>query len=526
MGCLSRPMKNLLPLFCLLVSSAVAADKPNVIIVMTDDMGYSDLGCFGSEIQTPNVDALAEKGLRFSQFYNFGKCCPTRAGLMTGLYSHLAGVGGMARDERLSGYRGRLNHNCVTIGEALRPAGYSTIQTGKWHLGGAKKDWWPSRRGFDRVFGSPLGGGFYFRPSAFYSYREVVRNETVLYTPKKDPPKGWYTTDAYTDEGLAFVREAVDEETPFFWYLAYNAPHWPLRAKPEDIAKYRGKYRIGWDKVRQQRHARLVELGLIESKWDLSPRDGTVPAWSKLSEKQKDEQDHIMATYAAMIDCVDQNMGKVVRELKKLDVFENTLILFLCDNGGSSEPSKLGLNKGKGVIGTAESFAYYGKSWANVSDAPFRKYKSNLHEGGIATPFVAHWPAGIPAARQGEIVHEPAHVIDLMATCVDLAGASYPETFKDQPIHPMEGTSLRPAFEGRTLNRKTPLFSEFSGNRAVRDGKWKLVSDKGKKWELYDMEADRTELNNLAAKMPKKVKALSAFYDAWAKRCLVKKKKK
>jgi arylsulfatase len=234
----------------------------------------------------------------------------------------------------------------------------------------------------------------------------------------------------------------------------------------------------------------------------------------------------MMATYAAMIDCVDQNMGKIVRELKKLDEFENTLIMFLCDNGGSAEPSKLGLNKGKGVIGTAESFAYYGKSWANVSDAPFRKYKSNLHEGGIATPFVAHWPAGIPAARQGKIFREPAHVIDLMATCVDLAGATYPETFKDQPIHPMDGTSLRPAFEGRTLSRKTPLFSEYAGNRAVRDGKWKLVADKGKKWELYDMEADRTELNNLAAKMPNKVKALSALYDTWAKRCFVKKKKK
>lgn len=507
-------------------SARSESPRPNIIIIMTDDMGFSDLGCFGSEIETPHLDSLAYSGLRFSQFYNFGKCCPTRAGLLTGLYSHQAGVGAMTRDEKLPGYRGRLNENCVTIGEVLKPAGYRTIQTGKWHVGGKKKEWWPTRRGFDRCFGSPLGGGFYFRPSAFNKYREVVRDETVLYTPKIDPPEGWYTTDAYTDEGLAFVRDAVSEDKPFFWYLAYNAPHWPLRAKPEDIAKYRGKYQVGWDQIRQQRHQRLIELRIIDSKWQLSPRDSKVPAWETLSEEEKSEQDHIMATYAAMIDCVDQNVGKIVEELKKLQIFEDTVILFLCDNGGSAEPGHIGVNKGKGETGTAESFAYYGASWANVSDTPFRKFKSNLHEGGIATPFVAHWTAGISSELNGSIVHDPAHVIDLMATCVDLTGANYPSTFNGQTIFPMSGISLRPAFRGQHLQRPAPLCSEYNGCRAVRDGHWKLVADKGKSWELYNMETDRTELNDLGSKMPGKVEELSAIYEAWAKENFVLKKRK
>ena len=500
--------------------------QPNIIIIMTDDMGYSDLGCFGSEIETPNLDALAAKGLRFSQFYNVGKCCPTRASLLTGLYSHQAGVGAMTQDEKLPGYRGRLNEQCVTLGEVLGPAGYLTIQTGKWHVGGLKKEWWPSRRGFEKSFGSPLGGGFYFRPSAFNQYREVVRNETVLYTPKIDPPEGWYTTDAYTDEGLNFVREAAEEQKPFLWYLAYNAPHWPLRAKAEDINKYRGKYQVGWDVIRQLRHQKLIEQGLIKDTWKLSPRDSTVPAWETLSDKQREEQDLRMATYAAMVDCVDQNVGKIVKELKELRVYENTLLMFLCDNGGSAEPSPMGINKGKGVCGTPESFAYYGACWANVSDTPFRKFKSHMHEGGIATPFVAHWHDGIQKDLHGTIIHEPAHVRDLMSTCIDVSGAPYPKTFKGQPIIPLEGASLTPAFQGQSLNRKEPLFFEFNKAQAVRQGTFKLVTQPGGKWELYNMESDRTELNNLATKHPEKVEEIAKSYEAWAKRCNVEKKKK
>lgn len=513
----------LLLIFCQLL--AAQAPRPNIIIIMTDDMGYSDLGCFGSEIETPHLDGLAAKGLRFSQFYNAGKCCPTRASLLTGLFNHQAGVGAMTRDEGLPGYRGRLNDRCVTLGEVLGPAGYRTIQTGKWHVGGKKKEWWPSRRGFEKSFGSPLGGGFYFRPSAFNQYREVVRNETVLYTPKIDPPEGWYTTDAYTDEGLAFVREAVDEKKPFLWYLAYNAPHWPLRAKPEDIDKYRGKYSVGWDVIRQRRHQKLIKQELIDANWKLSPRDSKVPAWDSLSEKQKKEQDLYMATYAAMVDCVDQNVGKIVTELKKLDVYENTLLMFLCDNGGSAEPSTVGINRGKGECGTAESFAYYGASWANVSDTPFRKFKSDMFEGGIATPFVAHWPAGIQEDQHGKIIHEPTHIRDLMSTCVDLSGATYPQTYKDQSIYPLEGVSLQPAFQGQPLNRKAPLFFEYNKGKAIRDGKYKLVAKPKGPWELYNMETDRTELNNLASKNPEKGKELASRYEAWAKWCNVIKKK-
>ncbi|MHC5112657.1 MAG: arylsulfatase, partial [Planctomycetota bacterium] len=415
---------RILLLLAVVVGTLTAAEKPNVIIIMTDDMGYTDLGCFGSEIETPNLDALATKGLRFTQFYNTGRCCPTRASLLTGLYSHQAGVGGMTKDEgpKRPGYRGRLTERCVTIAEVLGPAGYHTIQAGKWHVGGAKKEWWPNNRGFNRSFGSPLGGGFYFRPSAFKGYREVVRNFDVLYTPKIDPPEGWYTTDAYTEEGLGFVREAVEAEKPFFWYLAYNAPHWPLRAKAEDIAKYRGRYRVGWDEIRRQRHERLVKSGILDAKHALTPRPKGIPAWDSLTGEQKDEQDLRMATYAAMVDCVDQNVGKLVEELKRLSQYENTLIMFLCDNGGSPEGGPLGVNKGKGVCGTPESYAYYGECWANVSSSPFRRYKKFIHEGGIATPFVAHWPKGIKTELHGSLVGEPTHVIDLMATCVDLAG--------------------------------------------------------------------------------------------------------
>jgi arylsulfatase len=311
---------------------------------------------------------------------------------------------------------------------------------------------------------------------------------------------------------------------PFLWYLAHNAPHWPLMAKPEDIAKYRGKYKIGWDAIRKQRYERMIEMGLIDDDWKLSPRGAKIPAWDSLSEKDKDKQDLRMATYAAMIDCVDQNVGKIIKTLKETGAYDNTLILFLQDNGGCAEGGNLGSNN-NAICGTPESFALYGRCWANASNTPFRKYKKWEHEGGNATPLIAHWPAGISGKLKNSLVAEPTHLIDLMATCVDLSGAKYPQTYKGNKIIPMEGKSLRPIFEAKAFKRNEPIFFEHQGNKAVRKGKWKLVSEKSGKWELYDMDADRTELHDLANSKPEKTKELSAEYDAWSKRCFVNKKK-
>lgn len=504
-----------------------AQDRPNIILIMTDDMGFSDIGCYGGEIETPNLDALAKSGLRFTQFYNTGRCCPTRASLLTGLYAHQAGLGHMTytkdRGPENPGYRGRLMERCVTLAEVLRTAGYKTYQTGKWHVGDKKKEWWPLGRGFDHCYSCPEGGGFFFRPSDYKEERRIIRDNTVLYDRQNDPPKDWYATDAWTDEGLKMIKQAVKKEQPFFWYLAHNAPHFPLQAKPGDIAKYRGKYRVGWDVIRRQRYERLRELGLVDEKWPLSPRQDGIPAWDKLSDQQKDKQDLRMATYAAMIDCVDQNMGKIIARLKEVGAYDNTLILFLHDNGGCSQGGKMGSNKKEGMCGTAESFAYYGTCWANVSNTPFRKYKKWIHEGGISTPLIAHWPGGVGSELHGSLVKSPGHVIDIMPTLVELAGATYPKTFKGHEIIPCEGVSLVPVFEGKTFERKQPLFFEHEGNRGVRRGDWKLVAAKGKPWELYNIEKDRTELNDLADQMPDKVVELAALYEQWSERCFVKK---
>ena len=502
-----------------MVFASEKATRPNIIIIMTDDMGFSDIGCYGSEIETPNLDKLAKKGLRFTQFYNEGVCVPTRVSLLTGLHPKQTGNNSNNRNKGLS-------KHSVTLAEAIGPAGYRTYHTGKWMVGHKTKTMWPIGRGFDHSYGCPEGGGFYFAPSAFYANyfadsrgeRSVARDSEVIYDIEKDPPKGWYSTDAWTEEGIEFVREAVGMKQPFLWYLAYNAPHWPLKAKPEDIAKYRGKYKAGWDKVRQRRYERLIKLGIIGESCKLSPRGIKIPEWDSLSEVEKDKQDLRMATYAGMVDCVDQNIGKIVQSLKELDVYENTVILFFSDNGGDASGGVIGSNTGKGTCGTAESHVLYGECWANVCDTPFRKYKTWVHEGGVATPLIAHWPMGIPAGCHGTLVTEPTHLIDLMATCIDLSGAQYPTTYKGNKIIPMAGKSLRPLFEGRTFKREDPIYFNLGGHRAMRKGKWKLVASKGAKWELYDMQADRTELNDLAAQMPAKVKEMSALYDAWCVR--------
>jgi arylsulfatase A-like enzyme len=482
-------------------SSHAADDRPNIVIIMADDMGFSDIGCYGSEIETPNLDALAAGGLRFTQFYNTARCCPTRATLLTGLYSHQAGVGHMVEDRGLPGYRGFLNDRSVTIAEVLRESGYRTFMSGKWHVG-EKRPHWPVDRGFDRSYALVSGGTNYFR---------LDPNRTLAIDDQQiQPPADWYVTDAITDHAVQFVREHDKPDQPFFMYVAYTAPHWPLHAPQDLIAKYRGKYKRGWDELRKERHARMVEMGLVKADWPITQRDPAVPAWN--SAEDKDELDLRMAVYAAQIDRMDQGIGKLVSQLKESGRYENTLILFLADNGGCAEIIDRSADK-QAPTGVADSFRSYGVGWANASNTPFRRYKHWVHEGGISSPLVAHWPKTIGNAS---ITHQPAHLIDLMATCVDLGRAEYPKTRNGKNIHPLPGQSLKPILSGQNWDTPRTLYWEHEGNRAVRQGDWKLVAAHGKDWELYDLAANRTETANQASEHPEKVKELAALYDQWA----------
>jgi len=542
--------------FAILVSSFAAAPRPNIILIMCDDVGYSDMGCYGSEINTPNIDALAQGGVRFTQFYNTARCCPTRAALLTGLYSHQAGIGHMMEDHSAKAgkaYAGDLNKNCVTIAEALKTAGYSTYMAGKWHVtkvtkpqNEADKHNWPLQRGFDRFYGTIHGAGSFFDPNT------LTRDNTYI-SPFNDPeyqPKEFYYTDAINDQAARFVTEHAKSspDKPFLMYMAHTAAHWPMHAKDADIAKYKGKYDAGFDTIRAARVAKMKRLGLVDERWQVSPQAGD---WSKVDDKAWESR--CMEVFAAMLDCMDQGIGRLVETLKKNGQYENTLILFLQDNGGCAEPmGRNGPNKpradtpslpplakdylqpdmipkqtrdgyptrqGKGVMpGGADTYIGYGQAWANVSNTPFREYKHWEHEGGISTPLIAHWPKGINVQLQGQLNATPAHLIDIMTTCVDLGGASYPKEWNGNAIQPMEGISLKAAFKGEPLNRPQPIFWEHEGNRAIRIGDWKLVSKHPGGWELYNIPADRTEMNDLAAAQPDRVKDMAAQWEAWAQR--------
>jgi len=508
---------------CTLALSAASANcgfaaerrgAPNIVVILVDDMGFSDVGCYGSEIPTPNLDALAAGGLRFTQFYNTARCCPSRATLLTGLYAHQAGVGHMVEDRGTPGYRGRLNDRCVTIADVLRGAGYFTAMTGKWHVG-QNHGVVPWERGFDRSLNA-AAGGFYYAASP---RAELFLNGRKLASDAPELPKDWYSTDLWTDFGIKFIDEALTAKKPFFLYLAHNAPHFPLQAPAEDIAKFRGKYMIGWDKLRQQRHAKQIELGIVDKAWPLAPRPKEVKAWDALTPEEKDRFDHIMAIYAAVMSRMDQSIGRLTAALRQRGALDNTLILFMSDNGGNAEAGPNGTFQGD-PPGSAASTVFCGQSWATLENTPLRRYKHFNHEGGIATPLIAHWPAGI--AAKGELRSQPGHLIDIMATCVDLSGATYPKDFKGQPILPMEGRSLRPAFANKPLERDA-LFWEHEGNAAVRAGDWKLVRlGRNGPWELYDLKTDRTELHDLAAEQPERAKELAAKWDAWAERAHVK----
>lgn len=515
-----------------LAAAAVAAgaERPNIILIMVDDLGFSDLGFMGGEIETPNLDALAAGGVRLSQFYNSGRCCPTRASLLTGLHPHQAGIGYMTQAvesrldlERPPAYQGFLNRQCATTAELLRPAGYATMMTGKWHLGVHDRDGWPLQRGFEKFYGL-LEGACRF----FYSEhpRGITEGNERVATPASTTDEAFYTTDAFTDRAIQFLHEEfAGRRRPAFLYLAYNAPHWPLQAFERDIAKYRGRYRIGWDALRERRYRRQVELGLIDPSRPLSPRTPGIPAWETLDEARKDEMDLKMAVYAAMVDRVDQNIGKLVAFLRSAGADTNTMILFLSDNGACQEGGMFGRGEFRDPEKrNREGANSYGEAWANAGSTPFRLYKHFLHEGGSATPFFIHWPARI-APRPGWY-NSPGQIIDILPTILEVAGAEYPAELHGHRLPPLEGVSLTPSLDGAPLRRTSPLVFEHEHNAAIRDGDWKQVGRNiagrdgvdATRWELYNMAADRTETRNLAAEHPDKVRELAQAWSAWADR--------
>jgi arylsulfatase A-like enzyme len=510
-----------------LASIVVAEPKPNIVLILCDDMGFSDLGCYGSEIATPNIDGLASAGLRFTQFYNSARCCPSRASLMTGLYPHQANVGDMVDEYAHAvrnqldtpSYSDHLNPNAPTLAEVLRNAGYSTAISGKWHLGYRTNEW-PSARGFDHSFSVIEGAmnyyGFGIQHTGNNTNPPMIMDGKV-FTP---PREGFFATDAFTDFAVQFIKQQKSEK-PFFLYLAYTAPHWPLHARAETIAHYRGRYKsIGWDKLRLQRYDRLVKAGVIDSRWPLAPRAPRVPSWDKASREQQDHWDETMAVYAAQIEELDNGIGRVLKTLKEIGAETNTLVLFLSDNGGAAENPNRSLPGS--VLGTRESFEGYGINGAHVSSGPFRKVKRFTHEGGIATPLVVRWPSAIPQPQNGTPVREVGHLIDFMPTFLNVAAATFPPQWNGKQTLRPEGIDLSAALRGHDSVRTKPIFWEHEGQRSVRDGKWKLVASFNEPWELHDMEADRTEVKNLASVHPEIVKRLNDEYEAWTKRAGVK----
>ena len=539
----------------------LAAKQPNVVIIMADDMGFSDLGCYGSEIQTPNLDKLAANGLRFTQFYNTSRCCPTRAALLSGMYQHQAGIGLMTGDSKLPGYRGELGRDVVSIAEALGTGGYRRYMSGKWHVTRhvrpqGPKDNWPLQRGFEKFYGTIIGAGSFYDPAT------LCRGNTFV-TPVNDKeyqPKTYYYTDAISDNAVTFLREHVEDspEKPVFLYVAYTTAHWPMHALPEDIEKYKGRYADGFKPIRAKRFKRLKELGVIDENLMLSPQSDD---WERTPHKEWDARN--MEVYAAMVDNMDQGIGRIVAEFERQGTLDDTLIFYLQDNGGCAEgfgrykpkrpyrtdykplgpdglQSKIWppmqtrdgrpvRNGPDAMAGPADSFTGVARGWANVSNTPFREYKHFAHEGGISTPLIAHWPKGIASSLIGKLDHQPGHVIDLMATCLDIANVPHPKEFDGHEIQPLEGVSLQPAFHGKTLGRKDALYFDHHLNGAIRDGKWKLVrygktgrESKLYPWELFDMEKDRSETENLVKKYPEKVEELETKWEQWAVRARVK----
>lgn len=550
-------MKTILFLFSFgFWALGAAPKKTNIVLIMADDMGYSDIGCYGSEIRTPVLDELARNGLRYTQFYNTSRCCPTRAALISGLYSHQTGMGLMEGDRGWPSYRGSINKRCVTLAEALKGAGYKNYMSGKWHLTRHKnpngdRSAWPMQRGFDRFYGTITGAGSFYDPAT------LCRGNTYI-TPENDPgyqPESFYYTDAINDNAIRFISDHCGDneasDKPFFLYVSHTSAHWPMHAPEADIEKYKGTYDEGYPSIRQARYKKAIEMGVIDKKWAMSKGLD----WKGFKHKAWDIR--CMEVYAAMTEIMDRGIGRIVNELKKQKLFDNTLVIYLQDNGGCAEGygrinnsqkkdqfkfkplGKDGLQTkiwppmqtrdGKFVRtgpetmpGGDDTFVAYGPGWANTSNTPFRGYKHDPYEGGISTPFIVSWPRGIDSDQNGKIIHDVSHLIDLMPTFVEAAGATYPKNYNGNEIQPMEGVSLIPTLAGKTLSRQGPIGFEHHGNLGLRDGKWKIVSmyrrNQPRKWELYDMEADRTELNDLAKKMPDKLNSMVAAWQLWADR--------
>lgn len=503
-------------------------NKPNVIVILADDMGYSDIGCFGSEIPTPNLDSLAAQGVKLTQFYNTARCSPSRASLLTGLHPHQTGIGILTQDDRPAGYAGTLTNSCVTIAEVLRAGGYGTYMSGKWHLSGHTKaidETWPTGRGFDRFFGSCNGGGGYYWPSTLALDEQFLAYE--------EHGKSFFYTDKITEHAVRFIDSHLQQrgDDPFFCYVAYTAPHWPLHASPEDINEQRGRYDAGWDKTREARWRRQQSLDLFRGSLRLSDRDASVPAWEDSSDRAWQAQR--MEVYAAQITRLDKGVGQILDKLDAAGITNDTLVIFLSDNGGCAEEIPAGLTKlpfpkqtpagapikignvASVAPGPEDTFMSYGRAWANVSNTPFREYKHWVHEGGIATPLLARWKGG--NLRAGESIDTPFQLPDIMATVLDATGVRYPSQRKGQDIPLLEGTSMLKTWQpGEAANTDRYLYWEHEGNAACRRGRWKLVKKYPGAWELYDLDIDRSELNNLALEHRDIVLELSRAYEQWA----------
>lgn len=494
------------------------ATRPNVVIILVDDMGFSDIAPYGSEIPTPNLDALAAGGIRFTEFYNTARCSPSRAALLTGLYPHEAGMGNLdgVVVPGQSGLSGRILDRAVTIADVLHDAGYFTAMAGKWHLGDAHGSP-PTAEGFDRSFS--LRGGTYYPDQPGRKFVTIDGKRTPLSSPEVGKGE-WYASDLLVDWTMRFVDEAKAQKRPFFAYLSFTAVHFPVMAPADEVAKFKGKYMTGWDALRRARLERQIKLGIVDPDTKLAPLLRENYDWDSLSAADKDRFDTIMAVYAAAVSRMDRAVGELVAKLKADGELDNTLILFMSDNGGNAESGPDG-RLGGGPAGGPNSNVWVGLNWATLQNAPFSYYKHYDEEGGISTPLIAYWPKGIDPKLRGSLVRTPGHFVDVMSTLVDVAGTTYPKEFNGHAILPMEGRSFAPSFQGKPLTRSEPIFWEHEGNRAVREGQWKLVARFGEPWELYDMGHDRAETHNVASQHPDLVARMSQRWNAWAKRAFV-----